>query len=364
MKKIKNIIIYIIVVLMIAGCVEKKLENISLKVDNILAINETSTVKVEYTPRNIREDISWESSDEKIATVNNGIVTGKSIGVVTITATTSSGIKNQVSIEVYQNVESLTFDKDNVELFVGDKTQIKATITPTEAKYKDIIWTSTNNDVAIIENGLITAIGPGEATITATTKEGISQNCKVLVKEKPIEFSGSGDKIITNITIPNGVYKVIMKNSGRSNFIVKFYENDSSTYGDLLANEIGAYNGEVIFRDGATASTSNGMLEVKSSGKWSIKFEAVSGTILSKSVNGKGDVVTGWFHGDGKRQVATFNNSGKSNFIVWLCDEYGSRDLLVNEIGAYTGQTTFITNSSTKYYFEVSSSGNWTIKWE
>ena len=106
------------------------------------------------------------------------------------------------------------------------------------------------------------------------------------------------------------------------------------------------------------------MLEIKASGKWNIKFERVSGIIQGKSVKGSGDVVTGWFEGDGTRQVATFTNKGAHNFIVEVYDEYGNSDLLVNEIGSYNGQASFITRSNSKYYFSVISSGSWSISWE
>lgn len=363
-KKLLYIPFLLLLVFSLTGCGEKKLEKISLSVDKLIPINETKEIRVTYEPQEVKEDITWSSSNEEIASVSNGIITAKGVGNATITATTTSGIKDQVNIEVYQKVESLILDKTNVEFYVGDTSQVNATITPEEATYKDITWTSSNNSVASVENGLITAKGTGEATITATTKDGVSQNCSVVVKEKPIEYSGSGDKIISNVKIPSGTYKAVMSNSGRSNFIVKFYESANDSYGDLLANEIGTYNGSVVIRDGETTPTTDGMLEIKSSGKWTIKFERISGTIQGKSVSGTGDVVTGWFQGDGKRQVATFTNSGKSNFVVRVYDEYGDRDLLVNEIGSYNGQATFTTNSYSKYYFEVVSSGKWTISWE
>ena len=363
-KNLLYIPFLLLLVFSLTGCGEKKLESISLSVDKLIPINETKEVRVEYKPESVKEEITWSSSNEEIASVSNGIITAKGVGNATITATTTSGIKGQVNIEVYQKVESLTLDKSNVEFYVGDTSQVNATITPEEATYKDITWTSSNNSVASVENGLITAKSTGEATITATTKDGVSQKCNVVVKEKPIEFSGSGDKIISNVNIPRGVYKAVLSNSGAHNFIVELHKDDNDSYGDLLANEIGSYNGSVVIRDGETTPIVGGMLEIKSSGKWNIKFEQVSGTIQGKSVSGSGDVVTGWFKGDGKRQVVTLTNKGAHNFIVEVYDEYGNSDLLANEIGSYNGQVTFVSNDSSKYYFSVISSGNWTISWE
>lgn len=363
-KKLFYISSLLLLVFVITGCGTKTLKNFTIKSDDLIPINETRKINVSYEPSDLREEIKWSSSNEEIAEVKNGIISAKSLGNVTISAETTSGLKKSIKIEIYQKVDSLSLDKESVDLYVSETMQLNATIEPENATYKDINWSSSDNSVATIENGLITAKSIGEAKITATTKDGISKQCSVIVKEKPIEFSGSGDKIISDVNIPSGNYKAILSNNGSRNFIVKFYESSNDSYGELLANEIGSYNGSKVIRDGETTAIRGGMLEVKSSGNWSIKFERIGGTINGKSVNGTGDSVTGWFVGDGKRQVATFTNSESSNFIVKVYNQYGDSDLLVNEIGSYNGQAIFTTSSNVKYYYEISSSGSWTISWE
>lgn len=363
-KKFIYLPVMLLFLFVLTACGKKELKDFTISVDSLMPINTTKQVRVTYDPEDVQETITWSSSDSEIAEVNDGIVKAKNVGNVTIIAQTAGGLRKTANIEVYKKVESLTLSKESVELYAGESTDITAEVLPDDATYKEITWTSSNSNVANVDGGKIIAKNVGSTTIVAKTKDGVSKQCNVLVKEKPIEYSGSGDKIISNIRIPSGNYKAVLSNSGRSNFIVKFYENSNDSYGDLLANEIGTYNGSVVIRDGETSLISDGMLEIKSSGKWTIKFEPISGTIQGKTVSGTGDVVTGWFKGDGKRQVATFTNSGKSNFIVRIYDEYGDRDLLVNEIGSYNGQATFTTNSYSKYYFEVVSSGKWTISWE
>ncbi len=361
----KNLLLVLLLFLIsLTGCGSKKLESISLSVDNLIPISETKEIKVSYKPSDVKENITWSSSDENIAIVNDGVITAKNYGKVTITATTENGIKSQVDVEVYKKVETLNLSKQNTEMYVGDTLQLTATVTPDDATYKDISWSTSENGIVTVENGLITAKSIGEATVVATTKDGVSQECYIVVKEKPIEFSGSGDKIISNIKIPKGNYKATLSNNGRSNFIVKFYNSVNDSYGDLLANEIGTYTGSVIIRDGETKETTDGMLEIKSSGNWSIKFEPISGKITENKITGTGDTVTSWFTPGNKRNIATFTNSGSSNFIVKVYDEYGDYDLLVNEIGSYNGQAIFTTSSLSKYYFEIISSGDWSISWE
>ena len=171
----------LLIVISLTGCGEKKLEKISLSVDKLISINETKKISVEYEPENVEEEITWSSGNEEIASVSNGTITAKSVGNVTITATTTSGIKDQVDIEVYQKVDSITLDKENIELSVGSTSQIIATISPDEATYKDITWTSSDNSVASVENGLIIARSIGSSTITATTRDGTISKCFVKV---------------------------------------------------------------------------------------------------------------------------------------------------------------------------------------
>ena len=79
MKK-KGLIIVLLILLLGIGlftltcCVEKKLKSISLSVDKLISINETKEIRVEYYPESIKEEITWSSSNEEIASVSNGII--------------------------------------------------------------------------------------------------------------------------------------------------------------------------------------------------------------------------------------------------------------------------------------------------
>ncbi len=199
-KNLLYIPVFLLLMFSLTGCGEKKLEKISLNVDKSISINETKKIRVEYEPEDVEEEITWSSSDEEIATVSDGTITAKNVGNVTITAITKSGIKDQVSIEVYQKVESITLDITNVELSVGGTSQINVTITPEEATYKDITWTSSDSSIASVENGLITAKNVGNATITAATKDGISTKCIVKVVGSK-EYSYYNEKIRWGMSI-------------------------------------------------------------------------------------------------------------------------------------------------------------------
>lgn len=365
MKNLKLCFLTLVLMFLICGCGVQKLEKISLIVDDEIPINENRLVKISFEPSSIKEDFILTSSNNKVATVENKKIIAKSLGTVKITAKTKSGVSASKKIKVYIPMTGFNISDANLELNKGDEKQITVTFLPENATYKDVKWESQNSSVATVdEAGIIKAKSAGETLIVATSKEGLKKECKVIVKEQPIEFSGTGDRIISDIYIPHGNYKAILSNEGDSNFIVKFYEDANDSYGSLLVNEIGAYNGSVVLKDGSQSPIISGMLEIESNGNWIIRFEKISENIESNSVSGSKDTVTGWFMGNGKRMTASFNNTGSSNFIVKVYNDFGEYDLLANEIGPYSGQTTFKTTTYNKYYYEVISDGSWSISWK
>ena len=314
--------------------------------------NDSSKIDIIIEPKELEESVTYSVSDENIVIIEDNLIKGINNGEAIITAKTEDGLEDTMKVIVYTPVENIELNVLEMELNVGEKSDLIATITPNDASYEGINWKSSNSSIVTVdENGKIFAQSVGETEISASASNK-NVSCKVIVKEKPIEFSGNGDTIISDINIPAGAYKVILTNNGSSNFIVEFYNSINDSYGDLLVNEIGNYSGSVILRDGKTSATSGGMLEITSSGNWNVKFEKISDTITSP-ISGEGDTVTGTFIGDGNRKIASFNNNGSSNFIVELYDMNGNRNLLVNEIGSYNGEKSFITKAGVKYYYVI-----------
>ena len=80
-------------------------------------------------------------------------------------------------------VSGITLNGEKWNLKVGDTQEITATVAPNDATKKDVIWTSSNTDVATVENGVVTAKAAGTATITvkATDSSNVSATCEVTV---------------------------------------------------------------------------------------------------------------------------------------------------------------------------------------
>ena len=90
-----------------------------------------------------------------------------------------------------KKVTGISLNQEELSLTVGGTFTLVATITPSKADNKNITWTSSNVDVASINEGLITALSVGETTITVTTEDGgFTASCKVNVLAAPVAVTG------------------------------------------------------------------------------------------------------------------------------------------------------------------------------
>ena len=138
--------------------------------------------------------VTWSSSNDKVASVSGGTVTALKAGTATITAT-AGGKKGTCSVTVAAKVYSVTgvkLDITSTELTEGESFTLKATVEPDNATDKSVTWSSSANDVASVDqNGKVTALKAGTATITVTTKDGSKKaTCAITVKAKVIPVTG------------------------------------------------------------------------------------------------------------------------------------------------------------------------------
>lgn len=129
--------------------------------------------------------LKWTSSNTKIATVNqNGKVTGKAYGTVTITvkSTDGSGAKATCKVRVICPATSVTLNYALLNMYEGSSKTLKAKVNPANATYKSVKWSSSDENIAIVsEKGKVTAISEGRVTITATTKDGTKKKAKCII---------------------------------------------------------------------------------------------------------------------------------------------------------------------------------------
>lgn len=152
--------------------------------------DETAQLTAEVTPSYAdNKRVIWQSSDEKVATVDeNGKVTAVENGTATITATSVSGSYTatvSVTVKIPVEIQKLTIEAEKETLTkIGESTELKVKIEPENADLQKLIWKSDNEKVATTdENGKVTAVGNGTAEITVTTEDGkITASIMITVK--------------------------------------------------------------------------------------------------------------------------------------------------------------------------------------
>ena len=176
------------------------LEKKSIEVEK----GKTETINAIITPENAtRKAITWTSSDTNVATVTNGVVKGISAGTATITATTKDGnFTDTCEVTVMQNaVTGIRISEKLIDLGMGYKKQITATVMPDDATDKSVEWTSENPEIAAVsDNGTITGKSYGRTVVTATTTDG-GYTAKCVVRVKPIDVfdaTGSNEFVLSN----------------------------------------------------------------------------------------------------------------------------------------------------------------------
>ena len=125
-----------------------------------------ATVAPEYASD---RTVFWLTSNEKVATVDdNGKVTAVGSGEAKITAT-AGGKYASCTVKVTVLVAGITLDKTELDMTIDDEpVTLVAKVTPDGATDKTVTWSSSNEKVATVDaNGKVTAVGNGEATITA-----------------------------------------------------------------------------------------------------------------------------------------------------------------------------------------------------
>ena len=152
-----------------------------------LNTTDTYTLIVNVDPIDAsNKSVTWSSSDAAIATVDEkGVVTGIKAGTATITVTTVDGdFTATCAVTVLQPVTGVRLDKTEVTLNIAESTVLQATVLPADASNQTVEWSSSNDDIATIDNGgKITAVAIGNAIITVTTTDGShTATCQVIVK--------------------------------------------------------------------------------------------------------------------------------------------------------------------------------------
>ena len=170
-----------------------------------------------------------------VVTVANGVVSAKKKGTAKVWAESVQKDKdgktiksNELEVEVYEPVSKLTLNKTALTLMTGDgnlhgKDKLKVTIDPSEAKYKDIEFESSNSTYLTVDQ-------EGNIETTGALPQGVSSvTVKVTVRAK----DGSGKNAVCTVTIKQRVQSMSMTQS------IKLMQNKTYTLQPILNEGVG-----------------------------------------------------------------------------------------------------------------------------
>jgi len=164
-----------------------------------VAVGSFINLSIKVLPENASQEVLWESSNNEIATVSGGRVTGMSVGDVIITVKTIANpeIKTTIPIKVVEANDDAT-DVEPTEIKINGENEVVAgfsiylivDILPYGASL-NVFWSSSNENIAVVDaGGKVTGISEGKVTITATSARDTSVKNSIEITVLPyIEFT-------------------------------------------------------------------------------------------------------------------------------------------------------------------------------
>ena len=180
----------------------------------------------------ITSNRSWKASSS-VAWLTLSATSGTGNGSITVTAAPNPSEKNPRTGKVTITAEGLTqtvtciqkarpadikvnrltLDKQNVKLPKGEATMLKAIVEPANATNKNVTWSSSALGIAEVNNGRVTAIAAGVATISAKTIDGgLTATCQITVTD---ETTGNSEMLTPQVYAVPGAVRIILPNPER-----------------------------------------------------------------------------------------------------------------------------------------------------
>jgi uncharacterized protein YjdB len=209
----------------------------------ITGVGSTDFFTVDYTPSNTTQTgVTWSSDNPAVARVNatTGRITavGGGTAVITARSAANNAIAAGATVNVVVPVTGITIPSA-LKLAPGSTFLLSSALSPGNTTQTGLTWSSDNPAVATVDanTGLVTAVGDGPATITATSTEnfGVSADCTVTVQTGyagagvNIVFDKPGDETITLDGVPQaGAAFTVTAPSGYARYL---WYVDNSYYG-------------------------------------------------------------------------------------------------------------------------------------
>ncbi len=224
-----------------SGCVQNNVEAISITSANNkteVEVGETLLLTATVTPPQSSQEVNWQSADTSKATVDsNGLVTAIAAGNVTITATSIADekisatfalvIKDKDSSTDTTTPKSVALSTTNNVTAVneGGTLQITATVSPATAS-QEVVWTTSDDKIATVTNGLVTGVKEGTVTVTAAAKNADAVKSSITIT------------VAKEITIAEAISLCTETESAQRYYIRAIVKTiDNATYGSMTIKD-------------------------------------------------------------------------------------------------------------------------------
>lgn len=294
---------------------------------NVTTTETTTEVTTKTTTTESTTGTTTESTTGTTTESTTGTTTGSTTGTTTesTTGTTTESTTGSTTEKTTEaptetpviKVTGITFDRTSLTMKVGESSQINATVAPADATDSSLVWTSSDRAKVSVQDGKITALVAGTATITAKAKDGsgVKADCKVKVLE-PGKLScettgkswndlvyGYGDASSERISLNNCGETELndVKASLRegSNFQITVYPAGQIAAGQNTAVEVRPVTGLAAgsYSDTLVITTANGTANISLTAKVAKAENTATVSLVKKAVSSSSVTVESYISG-------------------------------------------------------------------
>lgn len=166
-------------------------ESISLSKSEVqLILGNSERISATILPTNAtNKAINWEVENPNIASVSDGLITALGVGNTTVKAIATDGSEIFAICSVIVNpisISSIELSPSSAAINVGESLTLSATVLPSNASNQQLLWHSSDNDVASVANGVVIGKRPGNVIITAQSTDGSNKSAIASIKVNDI----------------------------------------------------------------------------------------------------------------------------------------------------------------------------------
>lgn len=171
--------------------------SISLPKEKTVYVGVGEYLKPTISPTDAYTELTWSSSAYSTINVDqDGRILAQRTGTSVITVKTQNGLSASCTVTAIKktvNPTSISLSQTSVTLAIGQSTTLSAIVSPSDATDKSVTWSSLYDNVASVYGGKVTALKEGKTIITATTVNGLSTTCTVMVVLPTLKITGTSE---------------------------------------------------------------------------------------------------------------------------------------------------------------------------